>query len=129
MRSRMSGMSGSISRTRGPSFLLTPANSRLPTWIPVGTDVNVLASVGTASDIAAGADWGALRIVADREEEPSDRLVLRDPLPEFDWALARAIMSPQKSPFGDIISRSSVAVDSGNLAFEETVFLPGQVDE
>jgi hypothetical protein len=34
--------------------------------------------------------------VADREEA-SDRLVLRDPLPEFEWALARAIMSPQKS--------------------------------
>jgi hypothetical protein len=87
--------------------------------------VDVLASVGTSSDTTAGADRGALRIVADREEEPSDRLVFRDPLLEFDWALARAIMSPQKSICPrNIISRLSVAVDSGNLAFEETVCLP-----
>jgi hypothetical protein len=98
MRSRMSGISGRMSSTWGPSFLLAPANSRLPTRIPVGIDVvDVLASVGTSSDIAAGADRGVLRIEADREEEPSDRLVLRDPLPEFDWVLARTIMSPQKS--------------------------------
>ena len=66
-----------------------------PGW-SFGIDVmDVPASVGTSSDVAAGADCGALRIVADREEETSDWLVLRDPLPEFDWALARTITSPR----------------------------------
>ncbi len=74
--------------------MLTPANSRLPTRIPVGIAADVLASVGTLSGIAAGAGRGALRIPADREDA-ADRLTLRDPLPAFDWALARAIMSPQ----------------------------------
>jgi len=98
MRSRMSGISGRMSSTWAPSFLLAPANVRLPTRIPVEIGVaDVLASVGTLSGAAAGADWGALRIVADREEEPSDRLVFRDPLLEFDWALARAMKSPQTS--------------------------------
>jgi hypothetical protein len=86
-----------MSSTWGPSFLLAPANSRLPTRIPVESDVgDVLASLGTSSDIVVGAACGELRTLADREEETPDPLVLRDPLPEFDWALARAIMTPQK---------------------------------
>src|SRR6478735_5964522 len=98
MRSRMSGMSGRMSSTWGPSFLLTPENARLPTWIPVVIGVvDVLASVGTLSGTVAGADRGALRIVADRQEETSDRLAFRDPFPESDWALARAMKSPQQS--------------------------------
>ncbi|WP_457093862.1 hypothetical protein [Microvirga sp. P5_D2] len=58
--------------------------------------MDVLASLGTLSDVAAGADRGELRMGADGEEETSDPPILRDPLPEFDWALARAIMTPQK---------------------------------
>jgi len=57
----------------------------------------VLASVGTLSGTAAGADRGAWRIVGERGEETSDRLVFRDPFPEFGWVLARAMKSPQQS--------------------------------
>jgi len=46
--------------------------------------IEALASAGTLSSFAADPDPGALRTVRDREEEGSDRLVLRDPLPEFD---------------------------------------------
>jgi hypothetical protein len=43
-------------------------------------------------------------------------------LPEFDWARARAMVSPQKSicPH-NIISRSSVAVDFCNQVFQRLV--------
>ena len=114
MRSRMSGMSGRMSRTRCPRFFLAPANSRFPTRMQEGVeDMAALASVGTLSMSGVGAGGGALRIVRVRS-------ALRDPLLEFDGVLARAIRSPHEvdRPPRKIFSCSSLAVDTGDFVFQ-----------
>ena len=82
----------------GPEFLAHTGERAIANLDPCRNRRRRCACIGgNAVGDRCGRGPGALRIVADREEETSDRLVFRDPFPEFDWALARAMKSPQQS--------------------------------